>query len=56
MQVRALAQRRITIDSLDQPLGNDFGIQAKEPGELSHAITMRQTDDDGAPIGWHSHK
>jgi len=56
MQQRALAQRRITIDCINQALGDGFGIQAEELGKLPHAFAMSQADDDGTPIGWHSHK
>lgn len=55
MQIRALAQRRIAIDRLDQTLSDGFGIQTEEPGELPHAFTVGQADDDGAPIGGYQH-
>lgn len=55
VQIRALAQRRITIYRLDQPLGDGFGIQAKELRKLPHAFAMRQPHDDCAPIRWHSY-
>jgi hypothetical protein len=50
-QVRALAQRGVAVDSLDQAFGDRFGIHANEPGELPHAFAMSQTDDDGTSIG-----
>ena len=56
MQIRALAQRRITIDCINQALGDGFGIQAEKLGKLTHTFAMSQADDDGTPIGWHSHK
>ena len=56
MQIRALAQRRITINRIYQALGDGFGIQAEKLGKLPHAFTMRQADDDSTPIGWHPHK
>lgn len=55
MQIRALAQRRIAINCFDQPFSDGFGIQAEESGQFPHAFAMRQPDDDGAPIRWHSH-
>jgi hypothetical protein len=56
VQQRALAQRRVTIDCLDQALGDGFGIQSEKLGELLHSFTVRQTDDDCAAIGWHPYK
>lgn len=56
VQQRALAQRRVTIDRLDQALGDGFGIQSEKLGELLHSFAVGQTDDDGASIGWHPHK
>lgn len=56
MQKRALAQCRITINRVHQALSDGFGIQAEELGELLHSFAMRQTNDDGTPIGWHSHE
>jgi hypothetical protein len=56
VQIRALAKCRIAINSLDQPIGNRFGIQAEEPGEFPHAFAVGQADYDGASIRWHTHK
>ena len=55
-QMRALAQRRVAFDYLDQALGNGIGIQAEEPGKLPHAFAMSQIHDDGASIGRHSYR
>lgn len=56
MQVRALAKCRIAIDCFDEPLGNGFGIQAEEPGQLTHAFAVCQADDDGASVRRHPYK
>ena len=55
MEVRALAQSRIAINRFDQPLCNDLGIQAEEPGQFPHALAMRQADHDSLSIRRHTH-
>ena len=55
VQIRALAKCRIAINRFDQPLSNNFGVQAEEAGKFPHAFAVGQTNDDGTSIEWHPH-
>ena len=56
MQMCALAKCRIAINCFDQPFSDGFGIQAEESGQLTHAVAVRQPDDDCPSIRWHPYK